>query len=264
MYIYIYIYIYIHNLKGAGEFAEALKTHFSEEGFVAALSSPLPRSEGFLALCLRKGGLDHARPELCLTITDCLSGVFERHLGLGEMTDVRQEAGMAEFSWAAFLRLFASALRGEAGCGASVEPQLQPDQLAVSSVGLALKFQLASVALVSRLDVPVAAVAPDLTAPVVEAYLHQLRRFLSGAVAAARASAAPGVEPGGPERTPASPWRQRARGGEPAAAAGPVAGSLAASSTSLPAGAREDEDGGGGGRGGGSVYSLESESYEQT
>eukprot|EP00747_Dinoflagellata_sp_TGD_P034300 gnl/TRDRNA2_/TRDRNA2_137178_c0_seq2.p2 gnl/TRDRNA2_/TRDRNA2_137178_c0~~gnl/TRDRNA2_/TRDRNA2_137178_c0_seq2.p2 ORF type:complete len:153 (-),score=19.45 gnl/TRDRNA2_/TRDRNA2_137178_c0_seq2:48-506(-) len=96
---------------GESEFAAALNAHFVD-GFVATLRSSEPGAEAFIAHCARGIREDQSGPSLTLTVTDCLSGIFQRRLEETALSDLRRNAGMAEFAWSGFLRLLAAAFRG--------------------------------------------------------------------------------------------------------------------------------------------------------
>mmetsp|Transcript_75413 Transcript_75413/g.182204 ORF Transcript_75413/g.182204 Transcript_75413/m.182204 type:complete len:238 (-) Transcript_75413:33-746(-) len=122
---------------------------------------------------------------LAVVLTDCLSGVYRRRLGRTELADLRYGAGMGGFSWAAFLRLLAAALRGEAGCSASAELLGLADAEVRPCLQLALRFRLEAAALTGHISLGECAATPPAS-PLAREYLAELRRFLVDAVTTAR------------------------------------------------------------------------------
>lgn len=100
-----------------------------------------------------------------------------------ELADLRRDAGMTEFSWNSFLRLFSAALRGQDGCKARVS--LMPDK----SVRLALSYKLQAATIASNLTVMSSSTPPSAAG--VEDYLRDLRGFMVAAVAASRRTDGP-------------------------------------------------------------------------
>ncbi|CAK0906992.1 unnamed protein product, partial [Prorocentrum cordatum] len=172
--------------------AEALRAHFTPEGFVSPLPvGPLGSATGrrFLALCSREeeraaaGASDAQGLCLSLTVAGCACGVFHGHFGPRELEGLRREVGMGEFAWATFLRLLASALRGEGGCAATVERRVG------GGAWLHLRFQLEAASLVGRAELAQRAAPPAPAPPGAEAYLEELQRFLEGGGGAQRTRA---------------------------------------------------------------------------
>lgn len=163
----------------ASEFVSALDLHFSQS-FVTRLSAETQGGDAFLVLCSRASGVDG--PELQLTVTDCLSGVFSAQLSRDKLAELRGSSGMAEFAWAGFLRLLAMALRNAEGCRAEVKLTGTPGP---ACARLALSYELEAATLVSSLSLDLRAAAPELPSQLAENYLRALRMFTLDAVEAA-------------------------------------------------------------------------------
>lgn len=185
----------------AEDFEASLTANFAESGFVTSLPAADPHGKSFLAICKREGvaSISHTSqhaPTLSLTVTDCLSGIFRRRFGFTELMEMRREVGMAEFAWGTFLKLLATALRGQGGCSAVVE--LKPSQATPSAevlrMHLILRFQLQAAALVTRVDLGTCTDGPSAS-PGMDVYLCELHNFIVGAVAAAGGNDAAGQSP---------------------------------------------------------------------
>lgn len=179
------------------EFVAALGAHFAE-GFVTKLAAVGEDSKDYLVLCKRDA--DGSQASLCLSVSNCISGIFSRSLCEKELAEMRHEAGMAEFGWNGFLKLFASALRCEGGCSAGIEVKQEV-------ADLTLRFQLQAATLVSRVKLDRKAFvgcsdsAPCGADKAALTYLGELRRFVVAAVDTAAASPAPAASAAGLQAT---------------------------------------------------------------
>lgn len=160
----------------------------------------------FVALCTPEGLTEKStladfKAKLRLTVTSCVSGIFEKELDMDGLAALRSDAGMREFSWDVFLRLLSDALQGKKGCSTIaslmdttrvlVLGELSPGQQREAPARpepctrLTLRFQLEAAALITQFDIPKRSLPPGLDAST-EAYLLELRRFLLDALGAAR------------------------------------------------------------------------------
>jgi len=178
----------LHHIASEAEFGEALNVQFNTSAFVASLPALESGHEPFLLLCEREmgdGDTASAGPGLNITVTNCLTGIFCKKLKFMDVAEVRQAAGMVEFSWTMFLKLLSAALRNEEGCSTTVRPAACRTCPATESyLELVCRFQLESVALVGRIKVAEKVPAP---LPTLEGdnYLRDLRGFVVAAVRAA-------------------------------------------------------------------------------
>mmetsp|Transcript_94344 Transcript_94344/g.177555 ORF Transcript_94344/g.177555 Transcript_94344/m.177555 type:complete len:466 (-) Transcript_94344:48-1445(-) len=159
------------------------------------------RGLDFVGICtpegLSRNGTE-AAPRLRITLTSCMSGIFEKHLDIDGLASLRADAGMREFSWDVFLRLLSDALQCKNGCSTTAnltrrtsehfqgDPEMAGPQVEVAQTRLTFRFQLEAATLVSQLDIPQRSMRAVFNSST-EAYLLELRHFLLDALAAARA-----------------------------------------------------------------------------
>eukprot|EP00930_Biecheleria_cincta_P102900 TRINITY_DN94752_c0_g1_i1.p1 TRINITY_DN94752_c0_g1~~TRINITY_DN94752_c0_g1_i1.p1 ORF type:complete len:312 (+),score=56.99 TRINITY_DN94752_c0_g1_i1:28-936(+) len=165
------------------ELGAALAANFPDAGFVSKVPVRNSAGEPFLMLVLR----DEADAEsLSLEITDCLEAHFRRRLDLAALEELRRDAGMAAFEWKTFLRLLASALRGQNNCTVTADPQRTgPDETRCLQLDFRFSLQQGG-SLGGRLSLEASASLPSKAAsPEVGAFMRELRRFVVSALDAA-------------------------------------------------------------------------------
>lgn len=172
------------------ELGAALAANFPDVGFVSKVSATNSATEPFLMLVSQNAERSAESAEadgasLSLEITDCLEAHFRRRLDQAALEELRQDAGMAAFEWKTFLRLLASALRGQNNCTVTADPQ--PTGLAgTRRLQLDFRFQLQQGgSLGGRLSLYASASLPAAALPEVGAFMRELRRFVVTALDAA-------------------------------------------------------------------------------